>query len=189
MLSQIVRGLIYFFTLLLVVAGASLILFAIFPVERQLELLSHWAADGVADVDISHPILGMIPIVTGGVFVVISLLITRAHYKGYIGEKIIIYSQEMFWFAKTVYLGKRDVIITKLSDKIKSFKINNFSKKLKSYLQPIVRLYCTRFTSQSSFINSKINSTILFTDFDSSVTNVDDKFGFSDYLRSLSASD
>jgi len=41
MLSQIVRGLIYFFTLLLVVAGASLILFAIFPVERQLELLSH----------------------------------------------------------------------------------------------------------------------------------------------------
>ena len=68
------------------VAGASLILFAIFPVERQLELLSHWATDGVADVDISHPILGMIPIVTGGVFVVISLLITRAHYKGYIGE-------------------------------------------------------------------------------------------------------
>ena len=104
MLSQIVRGLIYFFTLLLVVAGASLILFAIFPVERQLELLSHWATDGVADVDISHPILGMIPIVTGGVFVVISLLIIRAHYKGYIGEQIIIYSQEMFWFARTVYL-------------------------------------------------------------------------------------
>ena len=94
-----------------------------------------------------------------------------------------------FNVSKTVYLGKRDVIITKLSDKIKSFKINNFSKKLKSYLQPIVRLYCTRFTSQSSFINSKINSTILFTDFDSSVTNVDDKFSFSDYLRSLSASD
>jgi hypothetical protein len=88
---------------LLVVSGAGLILFAIFPVERQLELLSHWATDGVADVDISHPILGMIPIVTGGVFVVISLLITPAHYKGGIGEKRIIYSQEIAWFAKTVY--------------------------------------------------------------------------------------
>jgi len=38
-----------------------------------------------------------------------------------------------FNVSKTVYLGKRDIIITKLSDKIKSFKINNFSKKLKSY--------------------------------------------------------
>ena len=110
MSNRMVRGLIYFFSLLLVVAGASLILFSIVSVEWQLALLSHWAADGVADVDISHPIMGMIPIVTGGVILFISLWITRAHYKGDIGAPIIIYAKEMFWFAKTAYLGiKRSV--------------------------------------------------------------------------------
>jgi len=79
-------------------------LFAIVPVEWQLEVLSQWTADGVADVDLSHPILGVTPLVTGGIILFFSLLMTHAHYKSDYGAQIIIYSREMFWFAKTIYL-------------------------------------------------------------------------------------
>ena len=92
-----------------------------------------------------------------------------------------------FNVSKTVYLGKRDYIISLLSNKIKSLNNRNFSNKLLVFLKPIIKSYCTRFTNQSSFINCKISSATFFNNFDRSASIQENQGSFSDYLKSLSA--
>ena len=92
-----------------------------------------------------------------------------------------------FNISKTVYLGKRDYIISLLSDKIRSLNNRNFSNKLLIFLKPIIKSYCTRFTDKSSFVNCNISSATFFNNFDRSTSFEENKGSFSDYLKSLPA--
>ena len=72
---------VHLLTLVLLVAGLGLLLFSVLSSEHQFDLLSHWASDGSVDVEISHPMFGLVPALGGGMLILISLVVVYAVYK------------------------------------------------------------------------------------------------------------
>jgi hypothetical protein len=90
-----------------------------------------------------------------------------------------------FGASRTIYLGKKDLLSSLLSNNIKPFNKNKFSIIILKFIKPIIHNHLSNITNKTDFINCTLNSKVLFSSLTSENQPIS-TYTFSEYLKSLS---
>jgi len=90
-----------------------------------------------------------------------------------------------FGESRTIYLGKKDILLSLLSNNIKPFNKKKFSIIILKFIKPIIHNHLLNITNKTDFINCILNSKVLLSSLTSENQPIS-TYTFSEYLKSLS---
>lgn len=90
-----------------------------------------------------------------------------------------------FGASRTIYLGKKDILSSLLSNNIKPFNKKKFSIIILKFIKPIIHNHLLNITNKTDFINCILNSKVLLSSLTSENQPIS-TYTFSEYLKSLS---
>lgn len=90
-----------------------------------------------------------------------------------------------FGESRTIYLGKKDILFSLLSNNIKPFNKKKFSIIILKFIKPIIHNHLLNITNKTDFINCILNSKVLLSSLTSENQPIS-TYTFGEYLKSLS---
>ena len=90
-----------------------------------------------------------------------------------------------FGESRTIYLGKKDILLSLLSNNINPFNKKKFSIIILKFIKPIIHNHLLNITNKTDFINCILNSKVLLSSLTSENQPIS-TYTFGEYLKSLS---